>query len=237
MACFFKQDESAEGGKPLRETIETRPDTRPRFQAALSPVVMVAFKGGPVPAWKPGVGFGLKQGLRRDDGVKTSGNRLSGNFARFKAHVGEMPRVSSLPRRFNRFERAVNAEKRDIRKAGRVPGRENADTAPHVHNPLRPVQIIRHDGSEGLIVPVPLAIDDRKNVRRGHQVIKVPIGRCVAFFAPSSCRSLKATKAMVRQRLPLPDVIRLFLVKRTEAPLCQMLLNRPFRHTGKTGDR
>ena len=90
---------------------------------------------------------------------------------------------------------------------------------------MRSFQTFRNRGSEGLIIPVSLAVDDWKNFRRGRQVIKVSICTCIARFAPSSGRLLKATKVMAGQRLPLPDVISLFLVKQTKAPLRQMLLN------------
>ena len=90
---------------------------------------------------------------------------------------------------------------------------------------MRPFQTIRKRGSEGLIIPVSLAVDYWKNFRRGRQVIKVPICTCIACVAPSLGRLLKATKVMAGQRLPLPDVISLFFVKQTKTPVCQMFFN------------
>ena len=107
----------------------------------------------------------------KDQIIGASGSRVI-EIETIEPHVGQAKNLRVFLRARDRGSRAIDPDKSLVGMLPRIECREDADPAAHIQYRPGSTDAICHARSDGQIIVVPLAIEDRQDIRMGGGIVE-----------------------------------------------------------------
>src|SRR5689334_15974126 len=169
---LFEDDHPSARPDGVGQMVETQAAPRTPLKRRLRRSILQPLEGSPARTGKARILLGLDQCMRGDDTVVRPTRRTGIHIRTSKLHVLKMEGLRFPLRHDNGGTRTVDPNDTRMRVAAGVKRRENARTAAEIKNGRGTSKRTLDERSDGRVVVVTLAVEDRENSRGGGKVVK-----------------------------------------------------------------
>src|SRR6476646_4514194 len=169
---LFEYHHAPGGTHGVRQTVETGPQTRAPLKCRLCRRVVRPLKAPPTRARKAGILFGLNQRMRGDNTVICPARGTCVHIRVLEPHILEMENLGFSLGRGNGRARTVDTDHPRVGIAAGVKRRENPGAAAEIKNRGGVAKPLCDERSDGRIVAVSLAVEDRQNPWGSRKIVE-----------------------------------------------------------------